>query len=208
MTLEELYYYLKNASRVEDLDEKREEIAKLIPMVSIMFDYDQQNHAHQYDLWFHSLHTVLGLPRKLDDDMLYLAALLHDIGKPKAQCSGKRPDDTNMHYYGHPEISEAIVAEFIEPTLLNQGYTLSSEDTKRLRYYVRYHDDHVSLRLKYLRRHLTLTDFETFRKLMLLQIADANAHILEPIIQQRVDICTQLYGEVGYNNYNRILNGE
>ena len=40
----------------------------------IMIDYDQQNWTHQYDLWQHSLHTVLGVPRGIDDDMLYLAA--------------------------------------------------------------------------------------------------------------------------------------
>lgn len=32
------------------------------------------------------------------DDMLYLAALLHDIGKPDCQVVGKREDDVNMHY--------------------------------------------------------------------------------------------------------------
>ena len=113
MKLIDLIELLKSANSVEEIDEHRDEIALLIPMVRIMFDYDQQNHAHQYDLWNHCLHTVINLPRNLEDGMLYLAALLHDIGKPDSQCKGTREDDTNMHYYGHPKRSMEIVREII-----------------------------------------------------------------------------------------------
>lgn len=46
-----------------------------------------------------------GLQSSAEDgnDMVYLAALLHDIGKPEAQFRGKREGDPDMHYYGHPE---------------------------------------------------------------------------------------------------------
>ena len=199
----ELIYLLKTATLVEEIDERREDIALLIPKVRIMFNFNQQNHAHLYDLWYHSLYTVLNLPRNLDDDMLYLAALLHDIGKPEAQCT--KDGDINKHYYGHAEISERIVAEEIA---YNLGVSLCFDDIRRLLYYVRHHDDRVSLRLKHTRRHLELTTLENFRKLMLLEIADAKAHILLPIIQERIDICQKLYDEVAYNNYQRILNGE
>ena len=153
MQFSELIDLLKSADSVDEIDKYREEIAELIPSVRGMFDFDQQNHAHQYDLWFHSLHTVVNLPKGVDDDMLYLAALLHDIGKPEAQCS--KEGDPNKHYYGHAEVSERIVCEECERYLC-------FEDLERLLYYVRYHDDRVSLKLKHTRRHLKIVSFGEF----------------------------------------------
>lgn len=100
MNLEELIILLKTAENVEDIDENREKVEELIPIVKVMFDYDQKNHTHQFDLWLHSLHTVTNLSRNMEDDMLYLAALLHDVGKPKSQCRSNRLNDMDMHYYG------------------------------------------------------------------------------------------------------------
>ena len=95
-----------------------------------MFEFDQKNHAHQYELWMHCLHTVIGLPKNCGDDMLYLAAMLHDVGKPDCQVAGKNVDDTNMHYYGHPERSFEIVQEEVIPALLGKG-EITSEDEQR-----------------------------------------------------------------------------
>ena len=86
MDLSELVSMLKNAECEKDIDRKREEIGELVPAVKVMFDYDQQNYMHRFDLWMHSLHTAVNLPRNLEDDMLYLAALFHDIGKPESRC--------------------------------------------------------------------------------------------------------------------------
>ena len=55
--------------------------------------------------WILNLERGCGLRR----DVVYAAALLHDIGKPEAQCRGKREGDPDMHYYGHPEKSMEIV---------------------------------------------------------------------------------------------------
>ncbi len=147
MVLNELISLLKTANSATQINEKRDEIGDLIPAVKIMFDYDQQNHAHQFDLWTHSLNVVINLPRNMEDDMLYLAALFHDIGKPKSQCKGSRADDTNMHYYGHPKKSAEIESPVIIPDLDQKGYKISCMDIKRLLYYEEYHDDHVSKKL-------------------------------------------------------------
>ena len=117
MKLSELLNLLKTAEIAEEMDVRREEIAALIPAVRTMFGYDQKNSAHQYDLWMHSLHVVCNLPRRMENDMVYLAALLHDIGKPEAQCRGKREGDPDMHYYGHPEKSMEIVRDIVIPEL-------------------------------------------------------------------------------------------
>lgn len=208
MKLFDLIKLLKSANSVEEIDVHRDDIALLIPMVRIMFDYDQQNHAHQYDLWNHCLHTVINLPRNLEDGMLYLAALLHDIGKPDSQCKGTREDDTNMHYYGHPKRSMEIVRDEVIPYLLDMGEEILFSDIKRLIYYVEYHDDRVSVKLKHVRRHINMVELEEFQKLMVLQVADAKAHVMLPIIEERIRICTALAGEEGKELYERIRNGE
>ena len=128
-----------------------------------MFDYEQKNHARQYDLWEHGVQTVLNLPKTINDDLLFLVALLHDIGKPECQKPGKRADDPNMHYYGHPHVSMEIVRDQVLPCLNRSGVDFTEDGLRRLIYYVEYHDDRVSLRIKHLKRHLCLTEFEAFR---------------------------------------------
>lgn len=190
MKFDNILELLMSATRIDELDSMRNEFACYIPCLTTMFGYDQQNHAHQYDLWHHCLHTVLNLPRNINDPMLYLAALLHDVGKPDCQCRGKRADDPNMHYYGHPLRSMEIVRDNVIPSLTEKDIRLSSDEYRRLLYYVEYHDDRVSLRPKHLRRHLQMVSLEEFKKLMLLQVADARAHILLPAIKERIRICS------------------
>lgn len=206
--LQDLLYILKTADSVNQIDEIREVIATLILPIKVMFEFDQQNSAHQYDLWFHCLHTVIELPRNLDDDMLYLGALLHDIGKPVSQCKGKKEEDINMHYYGHPKKSAEIVRNEIFTDWDKRGIYLSEDDKRRLLYYVEYHDDHVSLRLKHLRRHLEMATLEEFQNLMLLQVADAIAHVQIPVVVQRREICQKLSGDYAVRMYERIQMGE
>ena len=181
---------LKESKSVEEINSKRYEIAEWIPDIVEMFNFDQRNNHHQYDLWLHCVHTVLGIDKSVDDDMLYLAALLHDIGKIYSQTGPKNCEDVNHHYYGHPEKSVEIVRDIVW-SLGSERVDFTKEDIERLLYYVKYHDDRVSLREKHLKRHLTMVDVETFKKLMELQIADARAHVLFPIIQQRIDICSE-----------------
>lgn len=209
MTFTELITLLKKAQFVEEIDSYREEIAGLLPVVKCMFDYDQKNYAHQHDLWMHCLHTVVGLSEDVTDDMVYPAALLHDVGKPDCQVTGKREDDTNMHYYGHPERSFEIVRDEVIPTLLKNGAELTTDEQRRLLYYVKYHDDRMGLRMHYLRRHLRIpVSLGEFKDLMRLQIADAKAHVMLPIVEKRIEICEQLAGAHGEELYQRILNGE
>lgn len=132
-----------------------------------MFGYDQQNGAHQYDLWMHSLHTVVNLQRNME-----------------------------------------IVRDEVIPELDQHGYELPCMDVKRLLYYVEYHDEHVSVKLKHVRRHLNMVSFEEFQYLMLLQMADAKAHIQFPIITERIKMCEKLFGYEGRELYKRMLDEE
>lgn len=194
--LYEIIKCLKQAKSCSDIDLIREEIVEIMPVVQMMFGYDQQNAAHQYDLWEHSVHTVLNLPENIEDDMLYLAALLHDIGKPDCQCSGKRADDTNKHYYGHPHRSMEIVRDVVLPFLEQKEIFLSAPEKNRLLYYVEHHDDYVSLEKDCLERHLERVTLREFRNLLLLEIADAKAHVMIPVVEKRIRVCGQLLLEL------------
>lgn len=198
MDLCELIRILREASTAETIDKHKEEITELIPKAKIMPDFNQQNHAHQYDLWEHCLQTVVGLPKDIEDDMVYLAAMLHDIEKPDCQIYDTKDGKVNMHYYGHPRRSMEIVRDEIIPALLAKGIALSDDEQRRLIYYVEYHDDRMSLRMKHMRQHLNMgASLQEFQNLMKLQVADAKAHVLIPIVQQRIEICEQLAGEYG-----------
>lgn len=56
-----------------------------------------------------------------------------------------------------------IVRDVVIPELDRQGFHIGSEDMNRLLYYIEYHDDYVSLRLKHLRRHLRM---ELYRRIL------------------------------------------
>lgn len=205
MNYREFCKILKSASDINEIKQYQSEMIRLVPEYELMIGYDQKNHYHQYTLDDHSLHTVLYLPRNLDDDMLYLAALIHDIGKPSSRCKGKKEGDTESHYYGHPQMSYEITRDSILPYMLNNGASFTEEEQNRLLYYVLHHDDHMSLRIKHLKEHLKLVDFETFQKLMLLEVADAGAHVLLPAIVSRIDICSQWAGQYGIEKYHELL---
>ena len=209
MTLRELIQLLRKAADVREIDKNRDEIVELIPETKIMVNFNQQNYAHQYDLWEHSLQTVVELPKDVEDDMVYLAALIHDIGKPDCQIYDERDGKVNMHYYGHPARSMEITRDQIIPGLIAKSEKLTEDEQRRLLYYVEYHDDRVSLRMKHLRRHLKLgASVSEFQTLMKLQVADAKAHVLIPIVQQRIEVCEKLSGEYAEELYREILAGK
>ena len=141
MNTKELIQVLRTSKDFTEINNHREEIASFLPQVATMFDYDQNNSYHPYDLWEHCVRTALEIPKDTADDMLFIAAMLHDIGKPESRCAGRKEGDTESHYYGHPEVSKRIVEEQIVPLL-----KLTPEDAKRLVYYVQFHDDHVGFK--------------------------------------------------------------
>ena len=134
MNLADLITILRESDSAVDIDRHRADIIQLIPKVKIMLDFNQQNYAHQYDLWEHCLQTVAGLSKDIDDDMVFLAAMLHDIGKPDCQTYDTRDGKVNMHYYGHPQRSMEIVKDAIIPELLSKGESLRDDEQRRLIY--------------------------------------------------------------------------
>ena len=188
MNTKELIQLLRTSKDFTEINNYRETIASFLPQVATMFDYDQNNSYHPYDLWEHCVRTALEIPKDTADDMLFIAAMLHDIGKPESRCAGRKEGDTESHYYGHPEVSKRIVEEQIVPLLY-----LAPKDAERLVYYVQFHDDHVGFKPHHLRKHYERVPLPVFQNLMLLQMADAITHTWEkPLIQERYNTCKTL----------------
>ena len=69
----------------------------------------EQKGPHDFDVLAHSLYACDGAPR--DRLELRLAALLHDIGKPRARSFGA---DGTPTFYGHEEISESMARDLLK----------------------------------------------------------------------------------------------
>ena len=192
MTLNELTKLLRESATPEDVDARREEIAGLIPKVSVMFGFDQKTVKQNHDLWMHSVHTALNLPKDLDDDMIYLAALLSDIGKPDTQTPYKNAKEGEMYYPGHEERGVGILAGDILPFLEAKGELPGIEDAKRLMYYVRYHNDLPARLRKFVVKHMKMGTFQQFVNLMHLEIADAHAQMSYNASRERVALCENI----------------
>lgn len=205
MNYGELITLLKKAENIEIIDERKEEIAQLIPQVKKMFYFNLHSPAHQYDLWIHSLHVVVGLPKNIEDDMLYLAGLLHDIGKVKYQSKDTLDEGVDIPSYEHPYISVRMVRDEILPELKSKGAEISIEDEKTLIYYVKHHDEQMSLKKKSMRRHLNEVTLEVFMRLLIFQIADAKAHVQLPFVLERIEVCRKLLGDYGKKIYEQIF---
>ncbi len=89
------------------LRQYREVFAQTAPELRPMFDFDQRNPHHCWDVWEHTLRAVETAP---PDPVLRLALLFHDAGKPACFTV----DSNGMgHFYGHAAVSEKIAARVL-----------------------------------------------------------------------------------------------
>src|SRR6202011_6147246 len=88
-----------------------------------------QNDWHAYDVYRHNLATLDAAPP--GDVTLRLAALLHDVGKPRT--AAPRPDGRGNTFYQH----EQVGAEMVSPMLAR--LRLSNETVETVAHLVRHH---------------------------------------------------------------------
>lgn len=91
-----------NAKAALRLMEENEVLEHILPELSSCVGVAQNKH-HVYDVFGHIIEVVHNIPPKLN---LRLAALFHDIGKPKCKIIG---DDGETHFYKH-ELESAKIA--------------------------------------------------------------------------------------------------
>lgn len=144
------------------IDENLEELFSLIPELRLMVNFDQNNPAHDKDLWNHTLYA---LALSKNDFEIRLSLLLHDLGKVTCNYTG---EDNITHYKGHPldsfKISESILKRL----------DFSQKEQARILYLIIHHDDPIETELN-----------ELERKRLHIQYCDLYAHDRKYIEQRR-----------------------
>lgn len=135
-------------------------ILKLIPELRPLVGFDQHNIHHCYDVWTHTLECVRQTPR---DPVLQLAALFHDIGKPR--CF--HLDENGVgHSFGHARAGADMAREILTKLAFAQ------ELIDRVWLLIDRHDMQIELQYKYVRRAMLRLGEETFWQLIQLKRAD------------------------------------
>lgn len=141
----------------------RDIIAVFIPEIKEMFEFEQHNPHHVYDVW---KHTVKAVACVKNERVLRLTAFFHDIGKPKTftiDNAGKG------HFHGHPEVSDRMANEILK-RLKTDNHTIS-----KVRLLIKLHDLRPKPDAKNVRRLMYETGSENFPLLMEIKRADALA---------------------------------
>ena len=172
MNYKELQNILVKEKPSTELRSRREELGDLIPEFKETFDFDQQTVWHQYDVFEHTLHVV---DETEPNNIVRLAALFHDVGKPRMMYLD---DNGEGHFHYHWEESERIFTQY------QNNFNLSEEDIYLIRKLIYYHD----LSVKNNTLHLFLEEFdeEGLKMLFDLKQADAKAHS-EEFVPERLE---------------------
>ena len=123
---------------------------RLSPLVLL----EQNNPWHCYGGWEHTLHALAAAPA---DEVICLAVLLHDIGKPACKTTDEQGVD---HFYGHPAVSARLADEML------RALRFDNATRERVVTLVEHHDAPIHLSEKSVRRWLGRLGEEAFFQLL------------------------------------------
>ena len=86
-----------------------------------------QNRWHAYDVWEHTMHALDNVAP--GDPVLRVAALLHDIAKPRT----RELKDGEATFYGHEKLGADLADEFLK------NYRFSNDERQRITHLIRHH---------------------------------------------------------------------
>jgi len=117
----------------------------------------EQNQFHRYTVYYHSLRTADEAPKNL---VIRLAALLHDVGKPRTK--------SGPHFYRHELVGEKMSVE-----LLNR-LRFSSDTVRRATHLVKHHmfSTEDAMTDAAIRRFISRVGIEAIQPLFALRKAD------------------------------------
>ena len=148
---------------VKILDAYRETIAVIIPEITVMFNFNQNNIHHSYDLWQHTL-TALGTIEP--NPILRMTMLLHDIGKP----SVKTTDNSGQsHFQGHQLESKKIADRILH------RLRLPSDFINKTLLLIEYHDVRFNGSKKLMKKVMNVLGTDLTNQLLEVEYADISA---------------------------------
>lgn len=151
-------------NNVKILREYEKIIFYIIPELSKLKGFEQNNPYHTYDVWMHSLRTLYEVNEK--DLELRLAALFHDIAKPDCYSI----DENGVgHFYEHPEKSAEITERIMK------DLKFSNEEIDTVITLIKNHDNQLSPTKKCLRKILNKMEMPLLLRLLELKKADIKA---------------------------------
>ena len=188
----ELKGLLCGQGAVAILQEFSDVLCVILPELKPCVDFVQHNPHHIYDVYTHSLHA---LSHCRESEISALAALFHDIGKPKTFTK----DEVGVgHFYGHAEESEHLCRQILH-RLRYDNHTI--DHVSKL---VGLHDTLLQpVTEKRMRRLLSRHGEELLRELVILRRADALATgtadpaELEKGLQEFTDLLNRLIEQEG-----------
>lgn len=127
----------------------------------------EQNQAHSYDVFEHNLRSLQHAADKGWSFEVRLAALFHDIGKPKSRRWSEEKHDWT--FYGHEVVGERITKKTLE------GLKFSRETITKVSTLVRWHmffSDPEKVTLSAVRRIIRNVGRENIEALIQLRICD------------------------------------
>lgn len=144
-----------------------------IPELIPMFNFNQNNPYHIYDVYTHTVNVVKHTEKNIINR---LAALFHDIGKP----SSYTVDDKGVgHFYGHPD-SSSIIARKIMRRL-----KYSKQDIHDIIKVIKYHDYDINSTKKSVRKFLSKFGTELID--VLFDVKYADVHSQNPAYNSRLE---------------------
>ncbi|MCD6097502.1 HD domain-containing protein [bacterium] len=106
--LERILMRVQKPSKVFDRMHETGVLEQILPELERCYGVTQPGCFHEYDVFYHSIKTVDFTPRDL---VVRLAALLHDVGKPKARVIR---EDGKACFYGHDLLSEKMSRDILK----------------------------------------------------------------------------------------------
>jgi tRNA nucleotidyltransferase (CCA-adding enzyme) len=135
--------------------------ALFIPELKDMFEFQQNNPYHDYDVYSHTVHSIEHC--KSDNLVVRLAVFFHDIGKPYSYQDG---EDGIRHFKGHGKVSADITDNIMK------RLKFDNETRNNVVELVYYHDATFEIGKKYVKRWINKIGVEQFRRLLEVRKSD------------------------------------
>ncbi len=158
----------------------------VLPELDDAFATEQNHPHHMYNVGEHLMQCLL---HTRADKSLRIAALLHDIGKPRTKTTDA---DGTDHFHGHVEASEQMALDILK------RLKFDNDTITKVQKYIKYHDYNAEPNARAVRRAVNKIGTEYFPQVLELRRADTLAQSTYQQAEKlaRIDAIARLYSEI------------